>query len=106
VVIVTQAPLTHPICRYHQAGTEIYAASIRQLLLDGKRTLLVDYRHLVEYKDELAREITRDYARYEPFLLRALSAAANNVNLKSANPRELTGVEFALGFYGLPQLNT
>ena len=39
----------------------------------GRTTLYVDFRHMLEYDDVLARAVSEQYYRFLPYLRRALS---------------------------------
>ncbi|KAK9447473.1 MCM2/3/5 family-domain-containing protein [Limtongia smithiae] len=49
-----------------------YVRQIRELKIEDRSTLYVDYTHLMEAHAILAQAITEQYYRFQPFLLRAL----------------------------------
>jgi len=76
----------------------------------GRTTLYVDFRHMLEYDDVLARAVSEQYYRFLPYLRRALVDLVNayipgylylNAHVASTASSGLVTRDFSLSFYNL-----
>ena len=73
---------------YQVEGHNIYRARIIELETTGKTTLWVNFTDLLNFNEGLARAVQVDYVRFEPFLLKSLLRAVEQLTpnyLKDGN---------------------
>lgn len=63
----------------------------------NKTTLTVNHSDLVQWNEDLCQVLVQEYARFEPFLQRAVSSVASQVVARYAADRE-----FFVSLQGLP----
>ncbi|KAJ6225340.1 hypothetical protein RDWZM_003885 [Blomia tropicalis] len=87
-----------------------YYDNALELIRPERNTLLVDFRDLINFDQDLANDISMDLYRFNPYLCRALSSFVNEE--KNRLPEELDPVtlnimsnkDFYVGFYGIEQI--
>lgn len=88
-----------------------YLDEALELVIKPERnTLLVDFRDLMAFDQELANDISLDMYRFYPYLCRALTSFINDERTKSTEGMDQISVndmmnkDFYVGFYGFEQL--
>ena len=89
----------------------IYVEQLFAMRDYGRTTLYVDFRHILDYDEVLARAISEQYYRFLPYLRRALIECVSvyipgylylNAHMASTASSGLVTRDFSLSFHNLP----
>lgn len=84
--------------------------AVELIVKPERNTLLVDFRDLIAFDQELANDVSLDMYRFYPYLCRALTSFINDEKAKSAegmdqiSANDMIHKDFYIGFYGFEQL--
>lgn len=104
-------------------GLLFYIEQIRAMREYNLTTLYVDYAHLLQYNEKIAKAIVESYGRFAPYLRRALqalvrkydptymyvAAAGSSTNAQGGSGSQGTNLatrDFHLAFYNLPVVSS